>query len=81
MSQAGLVHTLKINKDCYVVNAFHPSVFAKGLDAGRLQDREAVLKAALLEFCFLRAVNIAMGVAIVGAGIEKLRNLALGTTR
>lgn len=35
------------------------------------------MQAALLEFCFLQAVNIATGTKIVGPGIEKLRCMAL----
>ncbi|KAI7676763.1 hypothetical protein KC318_g72 [Hortaea werneckii] len=69
MQEAGLVRVFKINgQECSVINAFHPSVFAKGVDSGSLACREAVMKAALLEFCFLQAVNLATGTEVVGSG-------------
>lgn len=37
------------------------------------------MKAALLEFCFLQAVNLATGTEVIGPGIEKLRKVALDT--
>ncbi|KAF2158752.1 hypothetical protein M409DRAFT_61410 [Zasmidium cellare ATCC 36951] len=78
MSEAGKARLVKINgKDCSVVNAFHPSVFAKNITSGSLAGGKAVMKAALLEFCFLQAVNLALGTEIVGSGIEGLRRIAL----
>lgn len=80
MREAGSVHIYKINgKECFVINAFHPSVFAKGVDSGSLACREAVMKAASLKFGFLQAVNMATGTEVVGPGIEKLRKIALDT--
>lgn len=77
MKEAGSVHIYKINgKECFVVNAFHPSVFAKGVESGSLACREAVMRAALLEFCFLQAVNLATGIEVIGPGVEKLRSIA-----
>lgn len=68
-------------KECSVITAFHPSVFAKGISDGRLEGPEAVKQAALLEFCFLQAVNITTGTKIIGPGVEELRGLALGGAR
>ena len=48
-------------KDCTIINAFHPSTFAKGLKDGPLYEKGAVEKAALLEFYFLRAIRSVHG--------------------
>lgn len=79
MKEAGLGHIFEINgKECSVINAFHPSVFAKGVESGGLACREAVMKAALLEFCFLQVVNLATGTEVVGPAVGELSRKALG---
>jgi hypothetical protein len=78
MCEAESIWTLEsAGKSYTVVSAFHPSAFAKSCREGRLPDRSAVRKAALLEFCFLRAVNKIHGVEIAGYGLQKLRATAL----
>ena len=69
-------------KPCTVVQAFHPShilksrnVSSEGVSSDR---RRFVRKTALLDFCFLRAVNAVQDTLIVGDGLDKLRGLALG---
>jgi hypothetical protein len=77
MHEAGSIWTLESAKKSFtVVSAFHPSTFAKNCHEGRLPDKSAVRKAALLEFCFLRAVNKIHGIEITGYGLQKLRAAA-----
>jgi hypothetical protein len=79
MGEAGDTFSVRINsKECKVVSAFHPSAFAKDSEEGKPLSRGNILKAALLEFCFLHAMNVLDGNGIVGNGIHRLRDLALG---
>lgn len=78
MREAGNTFNIKIkSKECTVVSAFHPSAFAKDSKDGKSLGKDNVLKAALLEFCFLRAMNILGGNGIIGDGLHRLRALAL----
>ena len=63
-------------KLCTVVHAFHPSNILKNGD-DKIKDRLPLHKTALLDLCFLRAVNAVQDTQIVGGGIDKLRNMAL----
>ena len=78
MGEAGNRSKIDIGgKDRTIVSAFHPSTFAKDVEKGSLSNKAAVKQAALLEFCFLRAVNIAFGTDVSGSGLPKLRAMAL----
>jgi hypothetical protein len=77
IGEAGDTFSVRIkSKECTVVSAFHPSVFAKDAEDGRSLGKDNVLKAALLEFCFLRVMNVLDGDGIVGDGLPRLRALA-----
>lgn len=59
MGEAGDTFSVRIkNEECTVVSAFHPTAFAKDSEAGKPLSRGNILKAALLKFCFLRAMNV-----------------------
>lgn len=79
MGKAGDMFGVRIKtKECTVVSAFHPSAFAKDSEEGKPLSKTNILKAALLEFCFLRAMNVLDGNDIIGDGVHRLRTLALG---
>jgi hypothetical protein len=77
--EAGNTFSVRFKSEkCTVVSAFHPSAFAKDAEEGKPLSRGDILKAALLEFCFLRAMNVLDGNDIIGNGAHRLRALALG---
>lgn len=78
MGEAGNTFSVRFkSKDCTVVIAFYPSAFAKDAEEGKPLGRGNILKAALFEFCFLRAMNALDGNVIIGNGVHGLRALAL----
>ena len=83
MRYAGETSLFEIaGKRCTVVQAFHPSIILKSRSDSSEREssdrRRRVLKAALLEFCFLRALNAVRDTFIVGDGFRKLQGMALG---
>lgn len=58
LQDAGSMRDVENHDKTYkVFQAFHPSCFAKGIGEGKLSDKRAVRKAALLELSFRWAVN------------------------
>lgn len=75
---AGSMRDVKNKDKTYkVVQSIHPSCFAKGITDGKLSDKTAVRKAALLELSFCRAVHAICGTEIGGHGLDRLREEAL----